>query len=159
MENSQDTIIPLQKGHISYLMGWLDAPVVNSQLRHRNEFLRMIKPLHQETEAERVEIMESHAVKDDEGNLMYDDEGQTKWKTPRSRELAQKEYETVLQEPITLVITKPKALEFVKGFLPKISRGKGADEGIAYEEICDVLGIEIPEEEPTDTKKSGIILP
>lgn len=150
------TIYKFQKGHLSYMMMWFDAPVSASQNRYRNEFLKMIKPLQEETEEQRIEIVKSHANLDEKGDIKTDEKGGVDWKTPTSVATAQKEYEAILEEPINLVVTKPRALEFAKTFLSHIQRSFMADDGIAYEEICEILGVEAIEDTPQKT--SGIIV-
>lgn len=155
--DSGNKILKFQKGHMVYLAAWLDVPVPTSQNRHRNEFLKMIKPINEEVEEQRIELTEQLAKKDKDGKIEYVD-GQMQFPSPADAITAQKKYEEILAEPVNVVITKPKALEFAKDFLAKINRQFRADEGMAYDEICDIMEITIKDEQE-QPKKSGIIVP
>lgn len=152
MSESQENVIQFQKGHLVYLRAWVDVPVIKSQNRHRNEFIGMIQPLCDEIEKERLEILDQYAKKDSDGKVLMEN-GQVAFENAEDSKLAQVAYEELLEEPVNLTVTKPKAVEFAKGFLAKIDRKFGYAEGTAYDEVCDALGITVEDGE-TDTKSS-----
>jgi len=154
-EQQMDNIIKFQKGHLIYLAQWLDTPVPKSQNRHRNEFLKMISPINAEVEQDRIKMVRGYCKADDEGKVIMEN-GQMVFKSDDDMRMAQKEYEEMLAEEVNVVITKPHALDFVKEFLARTNLNFRTADGIAYDEICDILNVTITEDTPP---KSNILLP
>lgn len=145
-----ETTINFKKKHLWYLNQWLNVPVIKSQNRFRNEFLSMIWPAIEELEAKRIEILTSHAKKDDKGKMETDAFGNAVFATAMDKKGADDDFNAVLEQSITVDITKPKAVDFVKDYLKKFEKhdergnviGFGFVEGQVYDQVCDILGVD-----------------
>jgi len=140
-ENSLD----FQKGHLAYLRKWLDTPVNKAQNRHRNEIIKIIQPSCDEIEEQRIDILKQYAILTPEGQIDTASGGVVRFPTDDASKAAQVAYEALLQEPIKVLFTKPKALDFLREFLQNLNVSFSYIDGQAYDEICSILGMETEE--------------
>lgn len=144
-ETTGENTITIKKVAVLDLKRWLDIPLpAGAMNRNRNEFLRVLKPLADEIEAGRLEILAQHAKKDEvTGEIDYES---PKFATTADDKKAQEEYLALLQEPINLFVAKPMALTVVKSILQSTQAKFVNEEGERFDDVCDALKIEFPEE-------------
>jgi DNA-binding transcriptional regulator YhcF (GntR family) len=141
----------IEKGHLVYLRQWFDVPVIKSQNRHRNEFLKMIEPFANELETQRIDILKPYVKLDAEGNI-DNSTGRVEFIEQQSEGLAQKEYQALLKEKVAIAVSKPKAYEFAQDFLKKMEAKFNFVDGLIYDEICEEFGI-------TDSEAEAVVEP
>lgn len=135
------------KKHLYYLKRWLDVPVSKSQNRHRNEFVGMIQPSLSSVEDQRLAILDQYAQKDPlTGEMLKTPTGEARFGKETDKVQADVEYNQLLAEPVNITITQPASLEFAKKFIGKLEEKFNYEDGLVYTEICELLGINIPDE-------------
>lgn len=129
-------MLNLTNKEIVYLYRWLNLPLHGEELRFRTKFLSLIQPQRDEYNTVRQDVVQKHAKKDPEGNLLIEDgnyvfdEGQKeKFATDHANFLEQKtEYK--------IDDNTKKILKSIYNVLSiKLTKGMDIDEGAVYDAI------------------------
>lgn len=131
--------ITIKNIHLLDLKRWLDLGLPAGTLnRNRNEFLRMLKPFADDLEQARLEILKRFVVKDEDGKQ---DLIKAEFASPEDKASAEKEYDTLINETVSIPVTKPVAVDTVKNILKTMDRKMGNLEGERFDEVAEILGI------------------
>jgi hypothetical protein len=146
---SSDTTITIKNINILDLKRWLSVGLPAGILnRHRNEFIRILKPFADELENSRLEILKKYVIVEDGKQ----DLEKAEFLTPDDRKKAETEYDELILEAINITITKPAALNTIKQILKTSETKMGTSEGERFDEVCDALGIVFEDVKPEEKK-------
>ena len=138
--------IVLKNYHLEPLSRWLNLPLHGEQSRVRTRTLRVIAPLMDDKETERLKIATECADKDEKGVAIMENEGRNFKFSGDASERFFKGYNDLQNADVTLDMTEtlkkdlPVLRTIIKNFNPPA--GFSGEDGEFYEQVCTAFGIE-----------------
>lgn len=139
------SVFSITRGQLDFIMSAIAVPLHGEDARARNRFVQLAKEEYHAFNPKRIEILERHAVKGEDGKPKLVEVAGVAGKVydipAAGQEAAQKEVEALVGETITYALDKEsrKAWLSVADILRKHSKPMSIQDGARYDEVLTAL--------------------